>query len=399
MQSHVEPGHPATTASPTSRFGRLEPLTGLRGVAACAVLIAHAIDISFQYSGVAIFHPAAARLAYFGMALFFVLSGFVIHYNYASSFANAPLSRAAYRFFVARFARLYPLYLISLAVSLSYIPPRTFGIGVILAYLTLTQSWLNEQMATFPPDWSISAEWFFYFAFVPLTFAVASLRRPTWALALLCGPGMIALALSLRHWRPELTEFTRTWFWHRDAISSEPWLWFSYYSPYLRLLEFITGVLAAKAYMTYTVGGPAPLAVRLFIYCATAWCAAIIIDDSMTAGTFLESTVSNFVFAPVLAPLMLCLCRYDSSLGRLLSTDLAKFLGEISYSIYIWSFFVMTMMSGFMVSDAASPLAYLNSTVKMIAIMGLTIVFAYGSYVLIEAPSRRWIRAALAGKK
>jgi peptidoglycan/LPS O-acetylase OafA/YrhL len=33
----------------------------------------------------------------------------------------------------------------------------------------------------------------------------------------------------------------------------------------------------------------------------------------------------------------------------------------------------------------------------MIVIVGLTIVFAYGSYALIEAPSRRKIREILVG--
>jgi peptidoglycan/LPS O-acetylase OafA/YrhL len=33
-------------------------------------------------------------------------------------------------------------------------------------------------MAMFPPDWSVSTEWFFYFAFVPLVFLVMWLRRP-----------------------------------------------------------------------------------------------------------------------------------------------------------------------------------------------------------------------------
>ena len=69
----------------------------------------------------------------------------------------------------------------------------------------------------------------------------------------------------------------------------------------------------------------------------------------------------------------------------------AVFLGEISYSIYIWSFFVMTMITSFYVSAEKSALAYANSVVKVFVIVGLTIVFGYGSYALIEAPSRRKI--------
>jgi peptidoglycan/LPS O-acetylase OafA/YrhL len=398
MQIRAEIQHPATKSSAAAKSGRLEPLTGLRGVAACSVLVAHAIDTSFYYSGVPIFHAFAARLAYFGMTLFFLLSGFVIQYNYAGSFASQPLGAATYRFFVARFARLYPLYIISIICSLNYIPPPTFGPRVILTYLTLTQSWFNVQLATFAPDWSISAEWFFYVAFVPLTFAVAGLRRPTLALAILCGPGAIALAASFYYWHEPLTEFSRNWFWHRAGISADPWRWFSYYSPFLRLLEFLAGVLVAKSYQAHASGGQAPVAAWFIMVVALAWCATVIIDSAVT-NEALRYILPSFIFAPALVPFMLCLCRYESGLSRLLASRPAAFLGEISYSIYIWSFFVMTMMAKFYVSTEESALAYANSVVKMMVIVGLTIVFAYGSYALIEAPSRRKIREILGGDR
>jgi peptidoglycan/LPS O-acetylase OafA/YrhL len=104
------------------------------------------------------FHPVAAALAYFGMSLFFVLSGFVIQYNYGVSFGTLPLRTATYRFYVARFARLYPLYAFTILVALPSIP-TPFPLWVNLSYQTLTQSWFNVQFAMFPPDWSISAEW------------------------------------------------------------------------------------------------------------------------------------------------------------------------------------------------------------------------------------------------
>lgn len=58
---------------------KLNSLTGLRGIATFSVLIAHSISASFIYNGTNVCQPFALRLAYFGMSLFFVLSGFVIH--------------------------------------------------------------------------------------------------------------------------------------------------------------------------------------------------------------------------------------------------------------------------------------------------------------------------------
>jgi peptidoglycan/LPS O-acetylase OafA/YrhL len=48
------------------------------------------------------------------MSLFFVLSGFVIQYNYADIFLKERLPSATFKFIVARFARLYPLYVLSI---------------------------------------------------------------------------------------------------------------------------------------------------------------------------------------------------------------------------------------------------------------------------------------------
>src|ERR1700728_3209603 len=67
-----------------ARQNDIPSLTGFLRVAACSVLLAHAWLFSFVWDGVRTFEPAAQRLSHFGMTLFFVLSGFVIEYNYAA---------------------------------------------------------------------------------------------------------------------------------------------------------------------------------------------------------------------------------------------------------------------------------------------------------------------------
>src|SRR4051794_15939839 len=65
---------------------KVPALTGARAVAAYAVLFEHAIDWTYGVSSPAT-HEFCARLAYFGMSLFFCLSGFVISLNYRESLA------------------------------------------------------------------------------------------------------------------------------------------------------------------------------------------------------------------------------------------------------------------------------------------------------------------------
>src|ERR1700676_2943376 len=90
-------------------------LTGLRFVAAFCVLIAHCLAILMR-GHEATFVFWLMQSANFGMTLFFVLSGFVIHYNYATLVTKGRL-RGIANFLWARFARLYPLFLLILLVS------------------------------------------------------------------------------------------------------------------------------------------------------------------------------------------------------------------------------------------------------------------------------------------
>jgi peptidoglycan/LPS O-acetylase OafA/YrhL len=128
---------------------QLPALTGLRFFAALSILVAHACDGNggFQdYMGVRTY---GVLLAMYGMPLFFVLSGFVVHYNYSSLFAHLPLRTAVAEFAAARFARLFPLYICFLVVAVladnffAYAAGRPDIIrDATIYYPTLTQSWL-----------------------------------------------------------------------------------------------------------------------------------------------------------------------------------------------------------------------------------------------------------------
>ena len=158
----------------------LSHLTGFRAIAAYLVLLGHSIDTAFNYNGNSYLHQYSASFAYLGMTLFFVLSGFVITYTYYDRFA-ADLSLKAwgketYKFAVARFARLYPLYIFVMLFAQFWAALYLYRYGnakIILSHITLTQSWWNYQSFVFPPAWSISTECFFYLIFVVWMFFAA----------------------------------------------------------------------------------------------------------------------------------------------------------------------------------------------------------------------------------
>jgi peptidoglycan/LPS O-acetylase OafA/YrhL len=93
-------------------------LTGLRFFAAFCILFAHAVEWLAQFQDSQV-RTNFTFVSIYGMPLFFVLSGFVIHYNYSHLFKSRLVARATAEFAAARFARLFPLYLCFLLVAVA----------------------------------------------------------------------------------------------------------------------------------------------------------------------------------------------------------------------------------------------------------------------------------------
>jgi peptidoglycan/LPS O-acetylase OafA/YrhL len=86
---------------------RLEPLTGLRIFAALVVFLSHIP----KPPGAPAFLQAFMDAGYSGVTLFFILSGFIIAWNYEPVLGERLTGSALRTFYVARLARIYPLYL------------------------------------------------------------------------------------------------------------------------------------------------------------------------------------------------------------------------------------------------------------------------------------------------
>ena len=164
---------------PSSR-PRLEALTGLRYIAALTVLLAHmGHNLPAALCGVEL-----TVLSGLGMPLFFTLSGFLMAHNYSAGFRNR-FGRTLRSYYVARFARIYPVYILCLLISFSFmgcffndLKERPDDVRTSLFYLTtLTQSWghvpvfIGHHMprtvclSYLAVAWSVSTEAFFYVVF------------------------------------------------------------------------------------------------------------------------------------------------------------------------------------------------------------------------------------------
>ncbi|HXW23411.1 MAG TPA: acyltransferase [Xanthobacteraceae bacterium] len=401
------PGLKAGRPLETERKLQLPALTGARGVAALAVLVAHGFPV-LRFTDVPTFAACTVPLAMFAMSLFFVLSGFVIYLNYAALFGSRPFARALRSFAVARFARLYPLFAFVALVTFATIESTRWPglLPDVPWFLALVQSWwpttqngiLVLAIQELAHTWSISTEMFFYLCF-PLMY-LTLFRRPASprgaALALFCC-GLAAAVAMLFLYRfgarlaPRLPR--------EDAL-----YWLGYFSPYARIFEFAAGCFAARLFCALAavpVSRREAAAAHALVIASLAgiiaviwWAQSIYLQDETT---FLRFIRLNVIMLPMITALLFAACRYRSWLSAALSRRSLIFVGEISYSIYMLHLFLMPQFYGRAAPLSAATLA--EWLLRLAVYVALTIALAFGTYRLIEQPARRWIRRTFSGDR
>jgi peptidoglycan/LPS O-acetylase OafA/YrhL len=179
----------ATAAPAIVRKPPLTALTGLRTLLALSIVFFH-----FTPPHMEIFAPVFNNGFVF-VGFFFLISGFILAYNYA----ERPTPLVKRDFWVARFSRLYPVYLVALALSFQMLQSEwsarshaEFWKGVILTPLLL-QGW-SPNLATFwnTVAWTLSCECMLYIAF-PWLIRVPLPERPSRLIALLLTLWLIGL--------------------------------------------------------------------------------------------------------------------------------------------------------------------------------------------------------------
>jgi peptidoglycan/LPS O-acetylase OafA/YrhL len=399
---------------------QIPALTGLRFFAAFFILLAHSADwlVQFQDSDI---RKNFSFVAMYGMPLFFVLSGFVIHYNYRKLFTSCGVARATCEFAAARFARLFPLYicLLIVAIAADNFVGRVQDQGdlwakILAYYVTLTQSWwyvvYGGQLLVnwlFPLSWSISTEMFFYAAFVAAVFAILALRTPRQSIIAAVVYPLIVLTflLTARYFLPYILAYAQPRvpdYIGMDHFEHSFFRWLFYFSPYVRVLEFFMGCLAAHAFMLH-IGRPVTKTERAFADAALGVAFLILVLSGACYRGFiaygqLNSYVQflslNFLCTPAIAFILLYVSRYDSAFTRFMCLPALIVLGDTSYSIYLihtWTLRIFTR-------QPPPPLTWLwggEAVLRVLCAILFTLLLSYATYRLIEVPSRVWLRKRL----
>lgn len=404
----------------------IHSLTGLRFLAAISVAIAHGSSMLLTYSndGLKQYVNVLSTVAGLGMPLFFVLSGFVIHYNY---FELISVGRRFGLFLWARFARLYPLFIFFLFIDFLTTGTRFVvidgnvddlfrSIRALPFFLIFTQSWFYKIYSSnsviyqlgfvMPLTWSISTEWFFYLAYIPLSFALRKIVARQYSLI-----ATVLIAWIALFWFASMYSFDKMLYLDEWAISrfgpmaglsaghQDSFVrWALYFSPFARIGEFISGCLVCALYVrlqSVSVSDREKTYGRITTYASLLLVPVFIYLMYLCDAVVAFRKVSNNIgLTPVLVVLIFCVSRYDTWISRLLSTPTFVRLGEISYSIYLSHILVFLYI---MKASAFPLIPYQPGFVvwgftRFIAALLLVVIISLGLYQLVEDPARRVLR-------
>ena len=347
----------------TPRRPELPALTGIRFLAAMHVVFFH------FGAGFAMRHHASIFVLNFlqngwtAVTLFFILSGFILSYTYSGQIEG---HRNRARFWQARFARIYPVYLLSLLLMLPFSGQLSPGLSV--AVLTMVQGWnpLHPEYRGMwnMPAWTLSVEAFFYLVFpflLPL-FARASTR--TLRILLLAVIALIVFAHTMDE---------------RIAIALSRSLYLP--MPLIRLPEFLAGMLAGTLFLRRSAPVLSPASSSML---GSASIVFILVIDATIRGPWISLLAIPFTI------LLYLLAMNQGFIAGILGSKAAVLLGGASYAVYLLQQPVRFWMH--LALDRHKAMGGIDAFLSPFVL----VIFSILVFLYWEEPVRRWLKKRFA---
>jgi peptidoglycan/LPS O-acetylase OafA/YrhL len=357
---------------------RLHALTTLRFFAALHVVLFHMRVVGILPGG-PWWYQNFSGIGYVGVNFFFVLSGFILVYTYEGTRLNVR------KFWWARFARIYPAYVLSLVVAAPffffavrqldlpfYAWSKQHLLAACLLTLGLLQSWVPQAALTWNSVcWSLSVEASFYLVFPLLLLGSAKFSKAKLIFCLIAS-WLISLSLSFSyvHFHPDgldkINSGETTLFW-KNVLS---------FNPLVRLPEFAAGVFAGRLFLVgaarKSFATPLILGGLLAFTCVIVF-AGQIPNPVLSAG-LLSLSFAAIIYGAALEP------RRTSFLAN----PWLVLLGDASYSLYLLHSLVITK-----IYDAVPSFYF---PVRVATSLAVAIGVSILAYRLVEEPARKFLR-------
>jgi peptidoglycan/LPS O-acetylase OafA/YrhL len=337
---------------------------------------------------------------FLGVTFFFVLSGYILSLNYLGRFGEKVVDIKS--FFVARFARIYPLYILSVVACSPYVlfnPAavphgedianlRSHPWSAIAMYVLGAESHWSKQVGrlTVLPSWSISTEFFFYLLFPGCAWIVSRLSSRQAKIALTAVFGWTALWLCIYHFML----LSKVLFF-LDPATVQAIDDFVFQRPtsgiHTNLPLFLSGMLTYRAFEKEEQN-------RLKRWLSPVLLSIIVVTFSWfilqprESFTKLEFFTRYLEFLPFCTTCMLWLHKGGGRVHEWLGNKTLVILGEMSFALYLVHSPVR-LAGRFLIAKPlgipeASPLFY-------IPLWAISLGLSWLAWKLIEVPARKAI--------
>lgn len=369
-------------------------LDGLRALAAIAVVATHTAFWAGTY-GQGLLGAAAQRLE-IGVAIFFVLSGFLLGRPHVERAVHGSGIEPVGRYYLKRALRILPVYWLTVVVALVALPDnRGADLTVWARNLLLVDHFVASGMpAGLTQMWSLSVEASFYLALPFLGLLLVAVgrrsRRPVtallWSLAVLSAVGI-------------------GWVLASRLVDHQAAEWATRHLP-AHLTWFLAGLALAVLVADRGSAGPTCRVTRLAVVVArdrtTCWVLAGALyavastplggSPFLVAPTASEAMVKHLLYGLcallVVAPSVLA-PRDDSVLAH----RVARHLGHVSYSLFCCHLIVLEAVmriGGFELFLVSWPLLF-------VLVLGASLVVAEVLYRCVERPAMRLVAVRRSG--
>lgn len=370
----------AVTSSGSGKvaLSRLPALDGLRGVAAFLVVLTHASFLTGSTTSLGLFGHLMGR-GDFGVSVFFSLSGFLLYRILVVEAEDSGHPRLGH-YVARRFARVLPAYWLTVLVIAA---STSASVRDTVLHLTGAQMYVADSaLPAFGQSWSIATELSFYLLLPFVVVGIQTLRRRSTALPMkaLLGALLVTSALGFVVGSASLGQ----------DIILERWL------PW-RAPHFIVGMVFAEALIApqarvarwlharaRDVGGCLALAGAAYLASTTPLAGSLLLEPAHGLQLVLRTGFATAFAAGLLLPLVL---GPPSILSSLLSRPTVRWLGLISYGVFLWHLPVFEAL--FHVTDAP----FFRGGIVPLLIVGLpiSILLAFLSHQFIELPVSRLV--------
>lgn len=328
------------------RKPEISALTGIRWFAAFWVVWLHYAPLT---KSAPLLVRSVTSYGYLAVDCFFLLSGFILAYNYEDL-----RPEGLGRFWVSRFARIYPDYLFAFLLAAPLVfEPTVNGLVKGAAVLSLFQAWVPQTaFAWNTPAWSVSNEAFFYatFPFVLISLRAKS-RNRLYAVAIGC------LAISAA------TRFSASFLAPAGPITKVGTL--LYACPLIRWPQFLIGVASGLLFLR---------GVRVSV-----WYGTVVLGVLFAASPLLTSDVVGSIAIAGFALLIHGLAGSSGRLSSVLSLRGVKLLGQASYAMYL-------------IQEPIAKYMGQGSWTWFFGYFAVLTVASLGVFWLIEEPCRKLLR-------